>query len=128
MAAVINNPVANVGGGQSDAGNGQQNAAYLTPDSNVPRSMARADSTVGSILEQRSRQGSQRHSRRTTSDSAADPERETILNQALDIQDILRGMIERVEQAKDEHSKQFSENAVLLKYINNLMATDSSKK
>ncbi|KAJ3211255.1 hypothetical protein HDU67_004651 [Dinochytrium kinnereticum] len=114
----------NVGGGPSEA-----QKAMLAPDSSVPRSISRSNSGVGGMLDpQRSRQGSTRHSRRTTSESAADPERENVLNQALDIQDILRGMIERVEQAKDEHSKQVSENSVLLKYINNLMATDTSKK
>ncbi|KAJ3195548.1 hypothetical protein HK101_011838 [Irineochytrium annulatum] len=66
-----------------------------------------------------------RHSRRATAENAEDPEREELINQVLDLQDILRGTVERMESSKTEYEKQHSENAMLLKYINNLMANQT---
>ncbi|KAI8617955.1 hypothetical protein BC830DRAFT_1111093 [Chytriomyces sp. MP71] len=49
-------------------------------------------------------------------------ERETLINQALDLQETVKGLIERVETARKDHCNITAENAMLLKYINNLMA------
>ncbi|KAJ3413326.1 hypothetical protein HDV05_008176 [Chytridiales sp. JEL 0842] len=64
-----------------------------------------------------------RHSRRTTAEDAADVELETMINEALDLQDIVKGLIERAEAAKTEYKEQASSNSTLLKYINNLIAS-----
>ncbi|KAJ3068605.1 hypothetical protein HDU98_008260 [Podochytrium sp. JEL0797] len=48
-------------------------------------------------------------------------EREVVINQLLELQESVRGLIERVESARIDHGKMAAENAMLLKYINNLM-------
>ncbi|KAI9327902.1 hypothetical protein BDR26DRAFT_874733 [Obelidium mucronatum] len=60
-----------------------------------------------------------------TPDLAA--EREVLISQLLDLQEIVRGLVDRVETARNDHTLKTAENAVLLKYINNLMAAGGAK-
>ncbi|KAI9252472.1 hypothetical protein BY458DRAFT_559271 [Sporodiniella umbellata] len=50
-------------------------------------------------------------------------EREELLKQVLELQGQLRGMITKVDKARDEHQSLTKENQLLQKYINNSLTS-----
>ncbi|KAJ3128322.1 hypothetical protein HK098_004731 [Nowakowskiella sp. JEL0407] len=69
-----------------------------------------------------------KHSRRSTNSmfQPLDEEREVLVSRALDLQDSILGVIGKLEAAKEAHRTQATENQMLLKYINNLMAASGT--
>ncbi|KAJ1541480.1 hypothetical protein HK405_010622 [Cladochytrium tenue] len=94
----------------------------------VPRKVAPLDAAAAAALLQAPPSPRWMRTQITAPSSGPPPneadERDQLLSQAVDLQETVRGLIERIELYKTEHRQQQEQNAVLLKYINNLVEAE----
>ncbi|KAJ3230170.1 hypothetical protein HDU78_008573 [Chytriomyces hyalinus] len=106
LTAATTSPTKNL---NASNGNSPSSSAYLSAVSTPTGRNARSRKPTASL-------------NKTAQPLSPDAEREQLITQAIDLQETVRGLIDRIENARGDHTKIASENSVLLKYINNLMS------